>query len=312
MNSEMYIDAALRQARPRLSTLLKLMFGEAQAAGLTTQWLGSVIALMALLGFQERTVRTALFRLAESKLIKIERHGRRSLCMLTPPTAEAILAARQRLNMPAGRDFSEHWTMLVHTGGISAPRHAAARKQLLELDYCALAPNLLARPASYARDTRDGEDHGLALFEVSGSQLAAAVRQPLFGKIDWDLRTPRELYQQFQQRFVPLRAMLGQRGAFTDQQAYRIRLLVSHGYQHCRRNDPLLPRELLPEDWPAMAAYQTYVALYAGCAAQARRHLLKTSVSPAPDTAAEAPRPSLLHHRKRKPEWHKTTTTARP
>lgn len=281
MNSEFYIDAVLRQAKPRLSTLLKLMFSEAQAFGQKTQWLGSVIALLEPLGFQERTVRTALFRLAEHQIIKIERHGRRSLCMLTPAAATLIHSTRQRLNIPATRGFAEDWSMLVNSGGISATSYAAARKQLLDLDYCVLAPNVLARPASYARGIQAGEDHGLALFEVSGAQLAAAVRQPLFGKMDWDLETPAAMYEQFQQRFAPLRQLLGKRGAFTDEQAYMLRLLVSHGYQHCRRADPLLPQELLPEDWPAMAAYQTYAALYGGCAAQARRHILKITEAPA-------------------------------
>lgn len=281
--AEFYINAVLRQAKPRLSTLLKLMFSETQAFGQKTQWLGSVIELMEALGFQERTIRTALFRLAEHKMIKVERHGRRSLCMLTAPTAAAILAARQRLNMPAARSFTEDWTILVNSGGIGAARYATIRKQLLDLDYCLLAPNLLARPASYTRGVPCGEDHGMALFEVHGAQLASAVRQPLFGKMESDLETPAALYQQFQQRFLPLRQMLGQRGAFTDEQAYMIRLLVSHGYQQCRRSDPLLPQELLPEDWPSMAAYQTYVALYAGCASQARRHILKITDTPAPD-----------------------------
>jgi phenylacetic acid degradation operon negative regulatory protein len=281
MNSEFYIDAVLRQAKPRLSTLLKLMFSEAQAFGQQTQWLGSVIQLIESLSFQERTIRTALFRLAEHKVIKIERHGRRSLCVLTPPAASAIQSARQRLNIPATRGFGEDWTMLVNSGGFNATSYATARKQLLDLDYCVLAPNVLARPSSYTRGVQPGEDHGLALFEISGSQLAAAVRQPLFGKVDWDLDTPAALYEQFEQRFLPLRQMLGQRGAFTDEQAYMVRLLVTHGYQQCRRSDPLLPQELLPENWPAMAAYQTYVALYAGCAAQARRHILKVTQTPA-------------------------------
>jgi phenylacetic acid degradation operon negative regulatory protein len=265
----MYIDAVLRQAKPRLSTLLKLMFSEAQAFGHQPLWLGSVIALLEPFGFQERTVRTALFRLAESKMIRIERHGRRSLCLLTPATATAILAARQRLNRPAARSFNEDWTMLLHTGGVSAARYASARKQLLQLDYCALAPNLMARPASYSRGLPADDDHGLARFDVPGRQLAAATRQPLFGKMDWDLQTPRVLYTQFLQRFSPLRTMLGKRSVLTDQQACMVRLLVSHGYQQCRRSDPLLPRELLPEDWPATAAHQTYVALYAGCATPA-------------------------------------------
>ena len=296
MNSEFYIDAVLRQAKPRLSTLLKLMFSEAQAFGQKTQWLGSVIALLEPLGFQERTVRTALFRLAEHKVIKIERHGRRSLCMLTPAAAASIQSVRQRLNIPAGRSFAEDWTMLVNSGGISATSYAATRKQLLDLDYCMLAPNLLARPASYTRGIQAGEDHGLALFEVSGTQLAAAVRQPLFGKMDWDLETPAAMYEQFRQRFEPLRQMLGKRGAFTDVQAYMLRLLVSHGYQHCRRTDPLLPQELLPQNWAAMEACQTYVALYAGCAAQARRHILKITEAPAQEQPAGISTPPVRRH----------------
>jgi phenylacetic acid degradation operon negative regulatory protein len=306
MNSEFYIDAALRQAKPRLSTLLKLMFSEAQAFGQKTQWLGSVIALLAPLGFQERTVRTALFRLAEHSTIKIERHGRRSLCMLTPPAASANQSVRQRLNIPAGRSFAEDWTMLVNSGGINATSYAAARRLLLELDYCVLAPNLLARPASYARGAQDGEDHGLALFEVSGTQLAAAVRQPLFGKTDWDLDTPAAMYEQFQQRFLPLRQMLGKRGAFTDQQAYMVRLLVSHGYQQCRRSDPLLPQELLPDTWQAMAAYQTYMALYAGCASQARRHILKITEAPAQEQPADASSAPLRRHLARRTSVYMT------
>ncbi len=296
MNSEFYIQAALRQAKPRLSALLKLMFTEAQAFGQKTQWLGSAIELMEAFGFPERTIRTALFRLAEHKMIKLERHGRRSLCMLTAPTAAAVLAARQRLNMPAARSFAEDWTLLLNSGGISAARYATTRKHLLDLDYCLLAPNLLARPAAYAREQPGGDEHGMALFEVPGAQLAAAVRQPLFGNMEWDLETPAALYAQFLQRFQPLRQLLAKRGGFTDQQAYMLRLLVSHAYQQCRHSDPLLPRELLPEDWPAMPAYQTYVALYGGCATQARRHILHVTDTPAreaPDLASPAARQTM-------------------
>lgn len=266
MTTELYINACLRQARPRLSTLLKLMFSEALAFGQKTLWLGSVIELIEPLGFQERTIRTALFRLARHNVIRIERHGRRSACMLTPAAANAMLSARQRLNQPATRSFGEKWSMLVNAGDISAARFASTRKQLLEQEYCLLAPNLLARPASYSAEH---EAHGLAQFEVSGSQLAAAARQSM---LESDLETPAAMYEQFQQRFLPLRQMLGQRGAFSDEQAYVVRVLVSHGYQHCRRSDPLLPQELLPDTWPASAAHQTYIALYNGCATQARRH----------------------------------------
>ncbi|MBP1202814.1 phenylacetic acid degradation operon negative regulatory protein [Duganella sp. 1411] len=286
--TEQYLDACLRQIRPRLSGMLKLMFGEAHTFGVPAQWVGSAIALMEPLNMQERATRTALFRLNEQRQLLVERHGRRSLCRLAPAVDAALTDTRRRLDTPPARSFGEDWTLLVNSGGLAAARYAAVRKQLQALDYCLLAPNVLARPLASAGQRRPGmpaaEDHGLALFEVSGAQLAAAVRQPLFGKADWDLDGAAALYRQFEQRFAPLRRMLGRPGAVSDEQAYVIRLLVSHGYLHCRRSDPLLPRELLPEDWPAMTAYQTYLALYGGCASQARRHILKVMASTAPET----------------------------
>ena len=304
MSTTSYLDACLQQARPRLNTMLILMFSEARLFGQNSQWLGSAIALLEPLGFQERAIRTALFRLAAHQAVRVERHGRRSLCRLAPATAAAVAAARQRLDIPPARSFGEDWTILVNSGGISAARYGAVRKRLLTLDYCQLAPNLLARPTAYRaragveRDMPASEEHGLALFDVGGAQLAAAMRQPLFGRSDCDLEAADELYRQFQQRFQPLSKLLAQHGAISDEQAFLIRLLVSHGYQHCRRSDPLLPQELLPTTWQAMAAYQTYTALYCGCASQARRHIQAVTAAVAaagqPTTAAPRLRRALL------------------
>ena len=295
--TEQYLDACLTQTRPRVGTMLKLMLGEAHLFGQPAQWIASAIALMDPLGMGERATRTALFRLCEQRQLDVERHGRRSLCRLAPATNAALTAARRRLDTPPARGFAEDWTLLVNSGGLGATRYAAARKQLQALEYCLLAPNVLARPAAYADAPPSGmpaaEEHGLALFEVSGAQLAAAVRQPLFGKAEWDLDGAAGEYDRFERRFAPLRQMLRRQGAVSDEQAYVIRLLVSHGYLHCRRGDPMLPRELLPETWPAMDAYQTYRAIYGGCASQARRYMLKVMASTAPDAAAPA-KPRLV------------------
>ncbi|MFS2134465.1 PaaX family transcriptional regulator C-terminal domain-containing protein [Duganella sp. Dugasp56] len=283
---EHYLNLYLGQARPRLRTMLRLMFSSAQEYGHKSLWLGSAIELMRPLGFQQPAVRAALFRLGVHQQLRVERHGRHSLCTLTPAANAAILTARQRLNTPPERSFAEDWTMLINSGGISSARYARVRRQLLGLDYCLLAPNVLARPAGYANAMPSAEDHGLALFHVCGSQLAAAVRQPLFGLPEWDFDGAAALYQQFEERFAPLLPMMGRHDAIDDEQAYLIQLLVSHGYQHCRQADPLLPQELLPDAWPATTAYRTYAALYNGCAEQARRHLL--SVTAAPDRPAAA------------------------
>ena len=283
MSTEYYLAACMKQAQPRLNTLLRLMFAEARALGHPSQWLSSVIGLMRPLGYGERAIRTALFRLGEHGELAIERHGRRSVGRLSPTVAASLRAERQRIDTPPARSFGEAWIMLVNSGGLGASRYAEARKRLIALDYCQLAPNVLARPAHYRGAAAEAPEPGLAQFNVDGAQLAAAVRQPLSGQPDWDLDAAALQYRTFQQRFQPLRRLLDLPGAIDDEQAYQIRLLVSHGYQHCRRGDPLLPKELLPADWPAMAAYQTYMALLDGCAAQSRRHMLTVIVGSLPD-----------------------------
>jgi phenylacetic acid degradation operon negative regulatory protein len=270
--------------------MLKLMFSEAHAFGQKTLWLHSVIELMRPLGFHERTVRTALYRLTVHKQLRMERHGRHSLCMPAPAAVAAMVAARQRLNTSPARSFGEDWTMLVNSGGVSAARYSVIRKRLLEMDYCLLAPNVLARPLVYDAALPPGmpppAEHGLAQFDVGGAQLAAAVRQPLFGAAEYDLDGAATLYRQFAQCYEPLLPLLGRYGAVSDEQAFLIRLLVSHGYQHCRHSDPLLPQELLTDGWPAEAAYRTYAALYNGCADQARRQVQSVMASTAPEPSA--------------------------
>jgi phenylacetic acid degradation operon negative regulatory protein len=292
VNTEHCLAACLQQVRPRLNILLKLMLREASALGHPQQWIGSAITLIQPLGYTERAIRTALFRLGEHRELSVERHGRRSLCMLTPEVAAMLQAEQQRLHMPPARSFGEDWVMLVNSGGLGAIRYAEARERLRALDYCQLSPNLLARPASYLGNGSAvmpaTQEHGLAMFDVSGAQLAAAVRQPLFGRHKSDLQAASSQYRKFQQRFEPLHRLLDQRGAIDDEQAYRIRLLISYDYHQCRRGDPMLPQELLPEQWPAMAAYKTYLALYGGCAVPAGRHLLKIMAIRPPERIAAA------------------------
>jgi phenylacetic acid degradation operon negative regulatory protein len=128
----------------------------------------------------------------------------------------------------------------------------------------------------------------MARFDVGGAQLAAVTRQPLFGQVDQDLEAVAAQYRQFQARFLPLCRLLDQPDAISDEQAFRIRLLVSDAYQHCRRADPLLPQELLPDGWQSMHAFRTYRALYGGCASPARRHFLRIMSAAAPDTRLSA------------------------
>ena len=54
--------------------------------------------------------------------------------------------------------------------------------------------------------------------------------------------------------FEPLSAALGRGTDLSDADAFAARILLIHYYRRVVLRDPLLPTELLPQDWPGRAA----------------------------------------------------------
>ena len=64
--------------------------------------------------------------------------------------------------------------------------------------------------------------------------------------------------------FEPLRASIGRGEPLSDGDAFTARILLIHHYRRVVLRDPLLPTELLPEDWPGRAARQLCGEIYRG------------------------------------------------
>lgn len=279
MTIEHWIRASTRQLAPRSSALLKLIFSDTDITGGGPVWLHELIRLMAPFGLDERATRTSVFRLTEQGCLQSRRHGRRASYMAAPHAAEALRAARERLHMAPERRWDGNWTLLINSGGrIGAATYATLRKALANHGYCALAPNVLARPTDYeTREQPDisslGEEAHLSMFQVSGQQVAGGRPPAEFGREAWDLSAARNDYDRFQMQCAPLRDMLRSGAVLTFEQAYVVRTLVGLAWQQCRCHDPMLPLEFLPEDWPARPAYDLYLELLGRTEEPARRHV---------------------------------------
>jgi phenylacetic acid degradation operon negative regulatory protein len=86
---------------------------------------------------------------------------------------------------------------------------------------------------------------------------------------------------------------LAKDGHVQAEQAFVIRTLLIHEYRRIHLRDPLLPHDLLPQDWIGSRAYALCAELYRRVFQAAERHLSLNASrlgGPLPTTTAEARR----------------------
>ena len=76
-------------------------------------WLGDLIELLAPLGINERLLRTSVFRLVAQNWLQSERHGRRSLYLISELGQRHTAHASQRIYEGAPQDWNGEWTLVA-------------------------------------------------------------------------------------------------------------------------------------------------------------------------------------------------------
>ena len=97
---------------PRAKSLCVSLLGDALAPHGGAIWLGDLIELLAPLGINERLLRTSVFRLVAQNWLQSERHGRRSLYLISELGQRhgARLAAHLRRR---AQDWNGEWTLVA-------------------------------------------------------------------------------------------------------------------------------------------------------------------------------------------------------
>ena len=250
----------------RAGSLITTVFGDSIAPRGGSVWLGSLIALLADLGINERLVRTSVFRLAKDGWLESEQHGRRSYYRLTADGRERFRAATHRIYGEPRPTWDGQWCLLL-LPALDAAARDAVRRECGWLGFGALTTNLLAHPAPDMDDVNDtlerlhlrddvvvmqsrtmGEDGGMR-------RLAADA---------WNLDDLDAGYERFAKRFEPARDALASDPAVEPGTAFLLRTLLIQEYRKLLLRDPQLPAELLPEGWHGAAAYALCRELYRG------------------------------------------------
>ncbi|MEU3169249.1 PaaX family transcriptional regulator C-terminal domain-containing protein [Streptosporangium sp. NPDC006930] len=218
---------------------------------------GSIIEVFARLGVSEEAVRSTLARMVKRDLLTRYRVGRRVYVGLTPH-AEAVLRDGRRRIWETGavnRDWDGTWTVV----GFSLPdsrrstRHDL-RSRLIWAGFGPLQSGLWIAPGAKevcgVLESLEVDDHVTVLTARAFKPTEAA---DLVAKA-FDIEQIAQRYRAFLARWDLTRPL-------PDAPDDLVRQLVLHtDWLQLVRQDPHLPAEHLPGDWPAIRAEQVFRA----------------------------------------------------
>jgi phenylacetic acid degradation operon negative regulatory protein len=284
--------ARFRRQRPlRGGSLIVTLFGDAIMPRGGAIALGSLIALAAPFGLNERLVRTATARLAKDGWLEGYRAGKLSEYHLSHDGRERFAEATKRIYSEPQTVWSGRWTVIV-----LPPMRAAERKELREelvwQGFGELSTNVFAHPELDSRSLRAqrrpaGLLSRVIVFDASLADEDAPQRLVSLG---WDLEDLALRYRRFVRRFARVRAALDAHRSLDHQACFVVRTLLIHEYRRLHLRDPLLPPRLLQADWPGAQAAALCRAIYARVFGASEVHLSQVAAQldgplPPPDAS---------------------------
>ncbi|WP_231618968.1 PaaX family transcriptional regulator [Nonomuraea sp. SBT364] len=247
-------DGAPLSPSPRPQSLMFSFLGIHVLGRRIAVYSGSVIDVFARLGVTEEAARSTLTRMVNRGLLARHRRGRKTYFGLTGKATAVLEDGRRRIweTGAVNRDWDGTWTLV----GFSLPdshrstRHDL-RSRLIWAGFGLLQSGLWIAPG--AKDVT-GTVTELGLREHVTVLAARALKPTESADLvrAFDTRQIAERYHAFLERWGDAGARL----ALPDDLARQ--LLLHTDWLQLVRQDPHLPAEHLPADWPAIRAEQTF------------------------------------------------------
>jgi phenylacetic acid degradation operon negative regulatory protein len=234
----------LKQEPSRTGSIVITVFGDAIVPRGGSVWLGTLLAFFEALDIDSGVVRTAMSRLAADGWLTREKVGRNSFYRLAEKGRETFEAATKHIYDPPPSDWSGRFELLLISNGEDRDASREALKNAgfgTPLPGVWVAPSGVPVPQEASRAIR---------LEVSAEDESG--RRLL--RESWPLQRTADAYLKFMKMFSPLRDWIRRGEPLGDIDAFVARILLIHYYRRVVLRDPLLPLELLPQDWPGRAA----------------------------------------------------------
>lgn len=269
---------AKRIAQQNISctSMVVTVFGDAVSQHGGWIWLGSLIKTLSLMGYSERLVRTAVFRLVQQDWLQASKIGRRSYYCFTDLAKGEYEKAARRIYAPSYPDWDGTWT-LVSTVMVPEDKLDLFRKSLLWQGYNTLITGLLAHPSSDRTSLSETlqEQSLVSKVLIFSATAEDSVSQTLLKQIandKWKLNELQVMYQQFLDFYRPLVRIL-KKQSLDSRLSFILRSSLIHEYRRILLRDPDFPEEMLPSGWVGIEAQQLTKRLYADLAASSVKYI---------------------------------------
>ncbi|MFF2304972.1 PaaX family transcriptional regulator C-terminal domain-containing protein [Streptomyces sp. NPDC058128] len=231
----------------------------------------ALIRLLAVLGVDAPSVRSSVSRLKRRGLLLPGRTADGAAGYALSDDARRLLDdGDRRIYARTEPKLSEGWVLAVFSVP-EAERHKRhlLRSRLARLGFGTAAPGVWIAPARLYDETRNA----LERLELSpyvdlfrGDHLGYAATAGAVARW-WDLPAIARLHEDFLAAHEPVlrawrAAPTGADAPGDAEAAYRDYLLVLDSWRRLPYADPVLPAELLPDDWPGRRSAEVFTALH--------------------------------------------------
>lgn len=291
------IDSVVKNETLSGTSLISTIFGDSVLHRGGNISLASLIQLLELFGFNDRAVRTSVFRLVKNDWLCSDKIGRTSFYRITDSSRSTYLQAEQRIYNDQMKEWDHYWDLILMSS-LDTENKALLKKQLEWLGFANISTNLMAYPGcnrielqrllvdlNMSEQVVVFKAETLQLFNNSVDTIGRMLRT------NWPIDELRQRYLQFLDIFREIGVLLMQENEQLEPvQAFQIRTLLIHYYRRILLKDPALPLELLPTDWPAISARTLSMNIYKKVFEPADEYFLSVAAT------AEGPMPNATAH----------------
>lgn len=291
------IDSVVKNETLSGTSLISTIFGDSVLHRGGNISLASLIQLLELFGFNDRAVRTSVFRLVKNDWLCSDKIGRTSFYRITDSSRSTYLQAEQRIYNDQMKEWDHYWDLILMSS-LDTENKALLKKELEWLGFANISTNLMAYPGcnrielqrllvdlNMSEQVVVFKAETLQLFNNSVDTIGRMLRT------NWPIDELRQRYLQFLDIFREIGVLLMQENEQLEPvQAFQIRTLLIHYYRRILLKDPALPLELLPTDWPAISARTLSMNIYKKLFEPADEYFLSVAAT------AEGPMPNATAH----------------
>ena len=249
----------------RCTSMTVTVFGDLLSQHGGWMWMGSLIDALAPFGFNERLVRTAVYRLVQSDWLTANKVGRRSYYCFTETARHHYEKAARRIYQPHQHRWDGKW-LLVLPISVPESKRDEFRRSLIWQGFNTLANGVYAHPSSDRKSLDEslielGLGKDVVVFTASNEDTNSIQTVKELAKERWNVSELQQLYADFLRYFRPWNQVLD--SEIPDPQAcLNMRLLLIHDFRRILLRDPNFPDAMLPNGWVGHKAYDLLQRLY--------------------------------------------------